>query len=59
MATLLVTLDQFTATRVRLGLEIAQRLATRQKNFHLSLVRAEPDLRHLDCQYASELPGIQ
>lgn len=59
MATVPVTLDQLTATRARLQEELSRKLTTRQKNFLLSLVRAEPDWSLLDCQHASELPGIQ
>ena len=59
MATVPVTLDQLTATRARLREELSRKLTTRQKNFLLSLVRAEPDWSLLDCQHVSELPGIQ
>lgn len=59
MATVPVTLDQLVATRTRLRDELSKRLTTRQKNFLLSLVRAEPDWSLLDCQHVSELPGIQ
>jgi hypothetical protein len=59
MATVPVTLDQLTATRARLREELSGKLTTRQKNFLLSVVRAEPDWSLLDCQHASELPGIQ
>lgn len=59
MATVPVTLDQLTTARARLRAELSKRLATRQKNFLLSLVRAEPEWSLLDCQHVSELPGIQ
>ena len=59
MATVPVTLDQLMATRTRLRDELSKRLTLRQRNFLLSLVRAEPDCSLLDCQHASELPGIQ
>jgi len=59
MATVPVTLDQLVATRTRLRDELSKRLTMRQRNFLLSLVRAEPDWSLLDCQHVSELPGIQ
>jgi predicted nucleotidyltransferase component of viral defense system len=59
MATVPVTLDQLTTARARLRAELSKRLTTRQKNFLLSLVRAEPEWSLLDCQHVSELPGIQ
>ena len=59
MATVHVTLDQLTTARARLRAELSKRLTTRQKNFLLSLVRAEPDWSLLACQHASELPSIQ
>ena len=59
MSTVPVTLDQLTATRASLREELSRKLTTRQKNFLLSLVRAEPDWSLLDCQHISELPGIQ
>jgi predicted nucleotidyltransferase component of viral defense system len=59
MATVPVTLDQLVATRTRLRDELSKRLTLRQRNFLLSLVRAEPDWSLLDCQHVSELPGIQ
>ena len=59
MVTIPVTLDQLTTARARLRAEISNRLTERHRNFLLSLVRAEPDWNLLDCQHASELPGIQ
>jgi predicted nucleotidyltransferase component of viral defense system len=59
MATVPVTLDQLTTARARLRAELSKRLTTRQRNFLLSLVRAEPEWSLLDCQHVSELPGIQ
>ncbi|MFZ4388263.1 MAG: nucleotidyl transferase AbiEii/AbiGii toxin family protein [Chthoniobacterales bacterium] len=59
MTSIPVTLDQLTTTRLRLRAEVKERLTTRQKEFLMSLLRAEPDWSLLDCQHASQLPGIQ
>jgi len=59
MAAVPVPLEQLIATRSRLRTELRQRLTCDQKNFLLSLLRAEPDWSLLRCPHVSELPGIQ
>ena len=59
MAAVPVPLQQLIATRSHLRTELRQRLTCDQKNFLLSLLRAEPDWSLLRCPHVSELPGIQ
>jgi len=59
MAAVPVPLEQLIETRSLLRSELRQRLTCYQKNFLLSLLRAEPDWSLLRCPHASELPGIQ
>ena len=59
MAAVPVPLEQLIAARSRLRTELRQRLTCDQKNFLLSLLRAEPDWSLLRCPHVSELPGIQ
>lgn len=59
MTTEPVALDVLLEARVRLREELSRRLIDRQRQFLISLTRAEPDWNLLLCPHAAELPALR
>lgn len=59
MTTVPVTLDELKATRSRLLAELPRALSTAQRDFLLSIVKAEPDWRLLPFAHIERLPAIR
>jgi predicted nucleotidyltransferase component of viral defense system len=54
-----ISLETLLETRLRLRLELPQRLTNSHREFLLSLARAEPEWKLLKCPHAAELPALQ
>ncbi len=59
MTTEPVNLDVLLSTRIRLREELARRLTAKHKQFLISLARAQPEWRLLQCPHVSELPALR